>query len=51
MHGKERNKMQLKKITFSFPVFYDRDEVTSICWDENLTRDTVVLLSKGVIDS
>ena len=36
----------LKKITFSFPVFYDGDEVTSICWDENLTRETVVLMSR-----
>ncbi len=35
----------LRKITFAFPVFFGGEEITSIRWDENLTRETVVLLS------
>lgn len=37
----------LRKITFAFPVFFGGEEITSIRWDENLTRESVVLLTKA----
>lgn len=41
----------LKHIKFRFPVFFDGKEVTEIGWDENLTPETVVLLSHKSPDS
>ena len=41
----------LKSIKFRFPIYYNNDLVDTICWDENPSVETVVLLSKGEIDS
>lgn len=41
----------LKRIRFHFPVYFKGKEVQEISWDEDTTVETVVLLSKGIIDS
>ena len=41
----------LKRIRFRFPVYFKGKEVQEISWDEGTTVETVVLLSKGIIDS
>ncbi|MGB4954385.1 MAG: recombinase family protein, partial [Fusicatenibacter saccharivorans] len=40
-----------KRIGLNFPVFKDGGEVTELLWDKGNTVETVVLLSKGEIDS
>ena len=41
----------LEHIKFRFPVYFNNGETTDICWDNESTVETVVLLSKGEIDS
>ena len=36
----------LKHIKFRFPVYFNNGETTDICWDNESTVETVVLLSK-----
>ena len=36
----------LKSIKFRFPIYYNNDLVDTICWDENPSVETVVLMSK-----
>ncbi|MCQ2470402.1 MAG: recombinase family protein [Clostridia bacterium] len=36
----------LKSITFKFPVFYDGENITEICWDGITELESVVLLTK-----
>ena len=37
--------------SLNFPVFKDGGEVTELLWDKGNTVETVVLLSKGEVDS
>ena len=41
----------LKRIKFRFPVYFNGAEVDGMRWDNETTVETVVLLSKGEIDS
>ena len=41
----------LRSIKFGFPIPYDGSEVQAISWDKENTVETVVLLSKGEVDS
>ena len=41
----------LKHIKFRFPVYFGDREIQELCWDNESTVETVVLLSKGEIDS
>ena len=41
----------LKRIDFRIPVFFNDQEVDMLDWDGKSTHETVVLLSKGEIDS
>ena len=41
----------LKHIKFRFPVYFNGKEIEELSWDNETTVETVVLLSKGVIDS
>ena len=41
----------LRHIKFKFPVFYNGQEIDEMSWDKGSTVETVVLLSKGEIDS
>ena len=41
----------LKHIKFRFPVYFGDRETQELCWDNESTVETVVLLSKGEIDS
>lgn len=41
----------LRHIRFKFPVFYNGQEIDEMSWDKESTVETVVLLSKGEIDS
>ena len=41
----------LKHIKFRFPVYFGDRETQELCWDNESTVDTVVLLSKGEVDS
>ena len=41
----------LRHIKFKFPVFYNGQEIDEMSWDKESTVETVVLLSKGEIDS
>ena len=40
----------LKHIKFRFPVYFNNGETTDICWDNESTVETVVLLSKLKVD-
>ena len=48
---RQPNGQILKHIEFNFPVFYQGVETSGISWDLNGTVETVVLLSKGEVDS
>ena len=37
----------LKSITFKFPVFYDGENITEICWDGITELETVCLMSRN----
>lgn len=41
----------LKSIEFNFPIYRDGQEVRRLLWEKGNTVETVVLLSKGIIDS
>ena len=41
----------LKHIKFRFPVYFGDRETQELCWDNESTVETVVLLSKGEVDS
>lgn len=41
----------LKGMKFKFPVFFDGQEITELDWDNESIVETVVLLSKGEINS
>ena len=41
----------LKHIKFRFPVYFGDRKTQELCWDNESTVDTVVLLSKGEVDS
>ena len=41
----------LKHIKFRFPVYFGDRETQELCWDNESTVETVVLLSKGMVDS
>ena len=43
--------MPLKSIEFNFPIYIDGKEVRKVLWEKGNTVETVVLLSKGEIDS
>ena len=41
----------MKSIEFNFPIYRDGQEVRRLLWEKGNTVETVVLLSKGEIDS
>ena len=41
----------LKHIKFRFPVYFNGKEIEELSWDNETTVETVVLLSKGEVDS
>ena len=41
----------LKHIKFRFPVYFNGSEIEELSWDNESTVETVVLLSKGMVDS
>ena len=43
--------MPLKSIEFNFPIYRDGKEVRKLLWESGNTVETVVLLSKGEVDS
>ena len=45
------SEMPLKSIEFNFPIYRDGKEVRKVLWERGNTVETVVLLSKGIIDS
>ena len=45
------SEMPLKSIEFNFPIYRDGKEVRKVLWERGNTVETVVLLSKGEIDS
>ena len=45
------SEMPLKSIEFNFPIYRDGQEVRRLLWERGNTVETVVLLSKGEIDS
>ena len=45
------SEMPLKSIEFNFPIYRDGQEVRRLLWEKGNTVETVVLLSKGEIDS
>lgn len=45
------SEMPLKSIEFNFPIYIDGKEVRKVLWERGNTVETVVLLSKGEIDS
>ena len=45
------SEMPLKSIEFNFPIYIDGKEVRKVLWESGNTVETVVLLSKGEIDS
>ena len=51
IYRNDESEYPLKRIGLNFPVFKDGGEVTELLWDKGNTVETVVLLSKGEIDS
>lgn len=51
IYEEEQDKQIIKSIGFKFPVFYDGEFTKRIIRDKEKTVETVVLLSKGIIDS
>lgn len=51
IYRNDESEYPLKRIGLNFPVFKDGGEVTELLWDKGNTVETVVLLSKGKIDS
>ena len=45
------SEMPLKSIEFNFPIYRDGQEVRRLLWERGNTVETVVLLSKGEVDS
>ena len=41
----------LKHIKFRFPVYFGDRETQELCWDNESTVETFVLLSKGEVNS
>ena len=41
----------MKSIEFNFPIYRDGQEVRRLLWEKGNTVETVVLLSKGMVDS
>ena len=41
----------MKSIEFNFPIYRDGQEVRRLLWEKGNTVETVVLLSKGEVDS
>ena len=41
----------LRSLKFRFPVFFNDQELYELDWDNESTAETVVLLSKGMVDS
>ena len=50
IYRNDESEYPLKRIGLNFPVFKDGGEVTELLWDKGNTVETVVLLSKGVVD-
>lgn len=51
IYRNDESEYPLKRIGLNFPVFKDGGEVTELLWDKGNTVETVVLLSKGKVDS
>lgn len=51
LYRNDESECPLKRIGLNFPVFKDGKEVSELLWDKGNTVETVVLLSKGEIDS
>lgn len=51
IYRNDESEYPLKRIGLNFPVFKDGGEVTELLWDKGNTVETVVLLSKGEVDS
>ena len=51
IYRNDESEYPLKRIGLNFPVFKDGGEVTELLWDKGNTVETVVLLSKGMVDS
>ena len=51
IYEEEQDKQIIKSIGFKFPVFYDGEFTKRIIRDKEKTVETVVLLSKGEVDS
>ena len=45
------SEMPLKSIEFNFPIYRDGQEIRRLLWEKGNTVETVVLLSKGMVDS
>ena len=45
------SEMPLKSIEFNFPIYRDGQEVRRLLWERGNTVETVVLLSRGMVDS
>ena len=45
------SEMPLRSIEFNFPIYRDGQEVRRLLWEKGNTVETVVLLSKGEVDS
>lgn len=51
IYRNDESEYPLKRIGLNFPVFKHGGEVTELLWDKGNTVETVVLLSKGEVDS
>lgn len=51
IYRNDESEYPLKRIDLNFPVFKDGGEITELLWDKGNTVETVVLLSKDIIDS
>ena len=51
LYRNDESECPLKRIGLNFPVFKDGKEVSELLWDKGNTVETVVLLSKGEVDS
>lgn len=51
IYRNDESEYPLKRIGLNFPVFKDGGEVTELLWDKGNTVETVVLLSKEMVDS
>ena len=52
IHGEAKKGEQIiKSIDFKMPIYYNGEETSHVGWDKNGSVETVVLLSKGMVDS